>query len=315
MIVYAINISSGGGKILLDELILNHPFGKPSILFLDQRYALPIGVFEKDFTIYRVKPKLTHRMTSEWTLRRVSKANSDYPVLCFGNMPPAFRLKSKTIVYLQNAFLLENVPSPKDSLKLVLRNTYEKIWFKCFIRNADEIWVQTKWMMQNLSANLQRRTSVKPFLPTLPKIELQNEKTIDFISVTGSLKYKNLVPLLTAIESSHLLDKKFVIVSDHKNDEIDSLLKSIKEKGISLEYYTNISRDKLYTLMGQAKCMLITSSLESFCLPLHEALHFKLDLITGNLAFVTEYTTPTETFKDLSVSGIRDGILRYASKP
>lgn len=314
MIVYATNISVGGGKVLLDELISKHPFGKPLILFLDQRYALPEGISPNDFTIYRIQPKLTHRMAAEWKLRQVSKKASHYPVLCFGNMPPAFRLKSKTIVYLQNAFLLESVPSPQDSLKLVLRNTYEKFWFKCFIKNADEIWVQTKWMMQNLTKSLQEKTSVKPFLPTLPKIEIKSEKAIDFISVTGTLKYKNLIPLLSAIESSGLTTKKFVIVSDHKNDEIDTLLKSIKEKGISLEYYTNISRDKLYTLMGQAKCMLITSSLESFCLPLHEALHFKLDLITGNLAFVTEYTTPTETFKDLSVVGIRDGLLRYSSK-
>lgn len=314
MIVYAINVNSGGGKILLDELILSKKFGSPRILFLDQRYSFPEQARQEDYTIFRIKPSTTQRILAEFKLRKQAKVNKDTFVLCFGNLPPIFRLKQKTVVYLQNALLLTNVFVARDSLKLFVRNLVEKLWFKMFIRNADEIWVQTNWMKNTLNDDLKKITSIRPILPTFPVIHSPNLKIIDFISITGSMKYKNLIPLLEAIKLSQIKNKKFVVISDSKSKEVNQLLNEIKDAGINLDFYINIEREKIYDLLSQSKCLVLASTLESFCLPLQEAIHFQLDIIAGDFPFVKEHCEPTIKLNLINAEEVKKALLSYTSK-
>lgn len=313
MILYAINISTGGGKVLLDEVLLKQPLGKPNVIFLDERYPLPLSEKLAKVSIIKVKPKLLKRLLCEFRLRKTSSQHPNEEVICFGNLPPAFRLSSKTIVYLQNAYLLDSVPFPKDSLKLFLRNSYERLWFKLFIRNADEVWVQTSWMKNSLPEKLKTKALIKPIFPTMPVISAPVQKSIDFISITGTIKYKNLIPLLEGILDSGVTNKKFVIISDYSSNKIESLLSEIKNNNIDLEFLTNLSREEVFNKLSQSKCLIITSTLESFCLPLHEAMYFKLDLIAGNYQFITEYTKPTISLSEISSTKIKEALLLYSS--
>lgn len=289
MILYAININSGGGKVLLDELLTRAPFGRFSVLFIDERYHLPSEFSTKDCRILKIKPNIAQRWKAERTLKKISSENPELNVFCFGNLPPAITPCSKTIVYLQNAFLLDQVPIPKDSFKVFLRNLYERLWFKLFIKNADEIWVQIQWMKDSLPIKLRDKTKLKPFLPTFPPRLSGELKIYEFVAVTGSLRHKNLIHLLKGIKLAGIKNKKFLIITEELSSEMQALVQEIQESLIDLEVKINVPRNEVLKRISQSKCMIITSQLESFCLPLHEAIHYGLDIIAGNFPFISEY--------------------------
>ncbi len=312
MILYAPNISTGGGKILLDEVISTSYFGKIEVIYLDTRYTPPTNITLSNTKIVYIKPKLIHRIWSQIMLYRTSKKHTQSTIICFGNLPPIFKLSSKTIVYLQNAFILPGITSPRDNIKTFMRVLFEKLWFKLFIQNANEIWVQTKWMKNILEKNITKPVLLKPIIPLI-KYKNFEVKNIDFISITGAYRHKNLTQLLQAILESSINDKKFVIVTDFVNTEINNLAIEIEKRNIQLELKCNIDRQEIYSLLSKSKCMIITSSLESFCLPLHESIHFNLNLIAPNLPYILEYKTPDISIDPKSINSIKNGLLQYCA--
>lgn len=306
MIIYAINVHSGGGKVLLDELIEFKTFGNPEILFLDSRYVFPGGVNEESFKVFRIKPNLISRIMAEFKLRKISKNRQGY-ILAFGNMPPAFRMQIKTVVYLQNAFVLPSSPLPQDSIKVKARCMFEKIWFKLFKKNVDEFWVQTKWMRDSMCNSVKQSTIVLPFLPHFPVFDNKN-KSIDFLTVTSSQRHKNLINFLKGAIESRLRNVKFVIVTDSTNSKIDQLINQMKINGQDVRIYTKASRRETLSLMNSSRYVVITSTIESFCLPLHEALHYNANIISGNFSFILEYTKPSFTINPLDSSTIAEAL-------
>ena len=129
MIIHAVSIHSGGGKVLLDQILTNKEFGEVSILICDKRYKLPDDI-DKDLKVIRIFPTLRDRWIAEKKLKDFTDKNPGLTVLCFANLPPAFRLKAKVILYLQNALLLPQSKLYFNSLWSGLRLVYEKIWLK-----------------------------------------------------------------------------------------------------------------------------------------------------------------------------------------
>lgn len=294
MIIYAVNIHSGGGKILLDEVLVNSPLGQISVAFIDQRYKPPSGI-EKNIKFIRIKPKLLSRWKAEILLREVASLALQEDVLCFGNLPPALDLKNNTILFLQNAFLLPRIKVPFDGLRAFLRTYYEKVWFLFFSHNVDSIYVQTKWMKEHLELKSmhQKPIFLKPIFPTFPNLET-NLKRYDFISITSSQKHKHLKELLEGIALSKARDAHFLIVSESISNKLNDQILNLQMDGFNIKVATNFSREELLLAVSQSRSIIITSEIESFCLPLHEGLHYKLDIISGDYPFINEYITPSE---------------------
>lgn len=301
MILYAINVNSGGGKVLLDELLINQKFGKITTLFLDQRYVFPKEIAQSSYNIYRVKPRLLSRWLAEVQLWKVSKRLKNEDILCFGNLPPALRLSTKTIVYLQNAFLLPSVRIPRDSLKTFCRYVYERNFFNFFIKNADEIWVQTNWMKRNL-LKTKKPIFIRPFLPDFPKVDLSIVKRYDFITVSGNAKHKMLFELLVEWEKMPIDGPNLLIVTETPNSKISNLINSTKNKKIHFAF--NASREDIFNYYQQSKILIATSRVESFCLPIYEALHFKLPIIATKSEFSMEIPQVTSHLDELSCESI-----------
>ncbi len=288
MIVFAVNIHTGGGKVLLDELIEGRQFGPVSALFVDSRYdvsrAQELGI--KTFPVYS---NLKSRMNAELDLTKIAAQNPNEEILFFGNLPPKRRLANKSILYLQSCFLLSEISLPKDSLKLFLRIILERCWLQNFIKNINVIWVQTRWMTQLVSKDFPTvPVEKRPFLPELPKV-FSTEKKYDFISVTSFLKHKNIKTLIKALEildaeTNKLLSVALVLDSS----EIPVKLKEKRFKNIKLNIVNNLARQELAQLYSESKVSVVTSSLESFCLPLHESAFYKLKIIALDTPFARE---------------------------
>jgi glycosyltransferase involved in cell wall biosynthesis len=290
MVLFAINIHTGGGKVLLDELISSEPFGPITHLFLDQRYsATNISAAIK---VYRFPPKLISRLWAQFVLLKLigAWAGNETPIiLFFGNNPPLFRLRAKCILYLQNCFLLSGVPLPRDSVKVAVRNLIERYMLKIFRKNVDEIWVQTDWMV-NLVRQQFNKTPVykKPFLPRLP-IATATKKVYDIITVSSLSPHKNFNTFIDALKFlDDQLRRAITVVAVLDTSLAAGQLQAPQFKNISLQIESKLPRGELISMYQKCKLAAITSSYESFCLPLYEASHFGLPIVALDTPFARE---------------------------
>ena len=158
-----------------------------------------------------------------------------------------------------------------------------------FSQNFEEIWVQTEWMAGLVKAQFHdKRIFKKPFLPQFPP-PVDIEKKYDLITVSSLSPHKNFKTFLCALV---LLDQKVarpisvlaVLDSNLNSKEV------VRPKltNIKLDVYTKMSREELFRSYQQSKIAIVTSSLESFCLPIYEAVHFNLKVLSLDTPFARE---------------------------
>jgi len=284
MIVFAVNVHTGGGKVLLDALLTEQPLGPVSAAYLDARYVPPDSSGKANYRFFR--PTVWERIKAQIELKKVNHDSSNQePVLFFGNYPPFFKFRNKSIVYLQNCFLLSSIPLPTDSIFEKIRNFAERVLLRVFSKNIDEIWVQTKWMQSITEIDFPKASILlKPFLPQFPAVP-PKPKVYDFISVTSESNHKNIRGILEALT---VLDKKLnkkikvcFVLSDGRCKNVARFIQS-NPKNIVVEIKTKITRNDLFDLYTQSKTALISSEFESFCLPLYEAHHYGLNIIVND---------------------------------
>lgn len=297
MIIFAVNIHNGGGKVLLDELLLRQTFGAISTVFCDQRYEVP----KLDYVphIVRVTPTLLSRLIAEADMRAIAKNVQHETVLCFGNLPPVFKLPNKTIVYLQNAFTIPGAAMPRGSARTILRSIYEKIWFSLFKKNASEFWVQTR-AMKNLmeQSNFRSIIDIKPIFPLFPEVT-RVKKKYDFIIVTNSNKHKRSEDFLTALLKLNELKKQVcvLVITDQVTKPQNDILIRLRGGSVHVEVKLRANRNEVFTALAASRTLVNASEVESFCLPLYEALHVKLNIITVDEPYAREAAPEAKFFE------------------
>ncbi len=309
MIVYAVNVHTGGGKVLLDELLINEPFGKVTALLHDSRYVVPAQK-RKSYVQVSVLPSLVQRMKAELTLKKILAERPSEFVLFFGNLPPLFVRPKNSALYLQNCILLPEIKIQTKNMKAFVRLTIEKLILKLKIKSVSEVWVQTDWMAQSLSRWTDVLVQKKPFLPSLPPVK-PVEKVYDFLSVTSTAKHKNLEIFLQALKVLDQLTTtkiKVAIVLDE--DKAPDFVKPFIAKNIELDVLTKVSRGDLFEIYQKSKNAVVTSLYESYSLPLYEALHFKLSVICPNEAYTNEVKDLVVRYKSDSATDLAEKMLR-----
>lgn len=309
MIVYAPNVHTGGGKVLLDELLANSTFGQVQGLFCDDRYKLPQGI-QNTFPVFRIKPTIFNRLTAEFKLKNFLKTLPAQPTLFFGNLPPIFFKPVHGILYLQNCFLLPSVPIETSSAKTYLRLFIEKLLLNKFLRNVTEVWVQTDWMMRETKKfKPDVKVVKKPFLPTMPP-SMGTHKTYDVITVTSYSKHKRFDLFLNALEIlDPLLQRPIRVIAILDSANTLQNFASLRFKNITLEFNNSVSRDQLFEYYQKSKVSIITSSMESFSLPVYESLHFGLSVIGPDKPFMEDVKERVDLFSNDSAHSLAMTIL------
>ena len=125
LIIVAYNIRSGGGaKLFIDILeALNKNIEIKIFYNEDLRFKINKS---KNITLYKIKNSIIHKIYAEILVKKLTQV--DDIALFFGNLPPLFSLKGKTIVYLYNVFILKNIFSI-NKISFYLKNTILKLWF------------------------------------------------------------------------------------------------------------------------------------------------------------------------------------------
>jgi len=318
LIIHASNIHEGGGKTLLLPLLKSAKDLVPVIVFLDKRLYISNDLSNNLNKVY-VNSTLLGRFFVEYKLYKLAKKNDI--VLCFGNLPPIFRLKSKVVLYVQNRYLVSNEPLNSLFMKMRIRVLLERFWLSMCNKNANRIIVQSDSMKRLVLRTLKRKADVIPFFDVSSDENEKNieandhQKKYDFIYVASGEPQKNHFNL---IEAWKILAKEGIFPSlclTLSNRKYSSLAKFIKDScanyDLKIENVAEKKQEELKLLYKNSNALIYPSTLESFGLPLIEAKLADLPIIASELDYVRDVVDPVETFDPTSAVSISRAVKRF----
>lgn len=318
LIIHAPNIHHGGGSVLLQELLAAISSRGTVLLQVDARFSVPSGL-DPSVNIRRIEPTVYGRMRAEDYLRR--NACQDDHVLCFGNLPPLFNLRSSTFVFLQNRYLVDSdAPISELSIKSKIRLHCERIWLRSFRNNASCFIVQTPSMQILTKVALNVRTLCLPFAPQ-NITALDNSKSnepfhqFDFIYIASGEAHKNHSALIDAwklLANEGLFPSLALTLS---TDLAPDLCKRVEQESMSYKLRIHnlgqLAHDSVLQLYSKVGALIYPSSFESFGLPLIEATQAGLPILAPELDYVRDIIDPHETFDPSSPVSIARAVTRY----
>lgn len=320
LIVHATNIHQGGGSVLLTS-VLNSLAKSDSILSLDSRMQLPENM-AKEVQIKRVQPTLIHRFLAEIWL--VNNVTSKDVVLCFGNLPPLFKLRGRVVVFVQNRYLIDDAKLDAFPLKARLRLSLERLWLSVNFVHAQDIFVQTPSMKSLLEIRTEGRVPVRvlPFIAEqgcytrkIQPVETRQGKSFDIIYVASGEPHKNHRRL---IEAWCLLAKdgvyphlKLTLDRLHFAELCSWIEQKITQFQLNVENLGSIPQARVIQLYKQVGALIYPSTFESFGLPLLEARQAGLTILASELDFVRDVLDPEQSFDPESSVSMARAVKRF----
>ncbi|MFZ4801180.1 MAG: glycosyltransferase [Chlorobium sp.] len=321
LIVQANNIHNGGGKSLLLAFLQVSLDHYSVDVLVDSRMSLPKDISPK-FHIRKIHPSVVHRLLSEkWIVNHVASGDV---VLCFGNLPPIFRLGVYTVVFVQNRYVIDDVKLTGFSLKSKLRLYLERWWFANKFLNADEFIVQTPSMQRLLETRIKEKTPVHllPFISTPENYcrkfdfsEIKKEKRFDFLYVSSGEPHKNHRTLIDAwcLMAKENLFPSLKLTLDRVifADLCDWVSQKVLQFRLNVENLGCLSHTQVKLLYAHAGALIYPSIFESLGLPLIEARQAGIPVLASELDYVRDVLDPEQTFDPESALSIARAVKRF----
>lgn len=321
LFIHATNVHQGGGRALLDALLKALPPSFEVLALLDVRMPIPKGISES-LEIKKVQPSLLERFKAEqWLEDKVTPTDI---VLCFGNLPPLFKLRGRSIVFLQNHYLIDHVSLSDFSLRTRARLSMERLWLSSRIVNADEFIVQTPTMKNLFAAKTQGRVSVRvlPFMTEsngyarrisqVTELEVESANFLYVASGEPHKNHRNLIEAWCLLSGQGIyptlrltLDVNHFLKLCHDIEELRQLHK------LNVINMGTLSHGDVLTLYKNVDALIYPSSFESFGLPLIEARQAGLPVLASELDYVRDVLDPEQTFDPESPISIARAVKRF----
>jgi glycosyltransferase involved in cell wall biosynthesis len=318
LVLHAPNVHQGGGRALLRALIAAAlPRGELRLI-VDSRFDVPDGVGDSDVAA-RVTPSIMGRLYAENVLRQI--AGPSDTVLCFGNLPPLFRLPSRVCVFVQNRYLVQPHLLGQLAWRARVRIAVERLWLRWCQRNADRFIVQTPTMQRFLRERLRADAEIMPFAGSGSSQDARprpSGREWRFVYVASGERHKNHRNLLEAwcALAARGVRPELCLTLDRRSDH--ALVHWIEQRAASAGLKVHIDAaadgdaDRLYR---ESDALVYPSLVESFGLPLVEARRHGLPVIAAELDVVRDVLDPEETFDPSSPLSIARAILRFMGVP
>lgn len=323
LFVHATNVHHGGGKSLLAALLESVPANLTVVALLDSRMILPSGITD-NLEIRLTLPSIWQRLKAEWWL--AGNVRPEDIVLCFGNLPPLFKLRGHVTVFVQNRYLVDKVALSNFPIKTRVRLGVERLWLEYRTINADEFVVQTPSMKSALllsSYVMKQPVYIRPFASILDgcqrkinrETDDQGHKRYDFIYVASGDPHKNhrrLVEAWCLLAEEGLFPSLCLTVSHNMSAELCTWMDKRKlEYGLKLENVGFLPHDQILQFYAQARALIYPSLFESFGLPLIEARQAGLSVLASELDYVRDVLDPEQSFDPDSPVSIARAAKRY----
>ena len=322
ILIDAIYINTGGGKVLLeyfiDNLIKKKLLKEYFFLFDSRISSSVIDRLDKNNYLTLISSEKNRKKFYQ------SELNKFYKILCFANVPPPIKIQTKQVfIYFHNTLILDYSSSNLyfiNKLILLIKRYY------IISRNNDKYtWiVQTQKISDLLFSKLRINKSNIEIIP-LYNIEifkncnkLLSENNNHFLYVADSSEQKNHKLLL---DSWELFSKSIpnsnvflhLTLSLNSNKVLLEKIDLLKTKGYNIVNHGACTVEEIKLLYSQCNFLIYPSLAESFGLPLIEATSAGCKIISANLPYVYQVIEPSITFNPHDKNSLTNALLSTQS--
>ena len=314
LIIHAPNVHQGGGRVLLLSLLGAVKDGACRLI-IDTRFDLPDNLSHR--VAMRTPSSISGRLAAEWKLRCMARPED--VVICFGNLPPLFRVSATVVVFVQNFYLVSRQSLKGFGWQTRFRIALERMWLRSCLANAEKMIVQTPSMASAVKSTLGLDALVMPFAPAFPSTrETGGNRKTDFIYVASGEPHKNHRNLIEAwklLADEGLKPSLSLTLETRNEDALQSwITKMVMENGLNIENLGRLSQEHLYETLRNAEALIYPSFFESLGLPLLEASAAGLPVIAAELDYVRDAVAPVETFDPHSPLSIARAVKRHLKR-
>ena len=304
----ALYINMGGGKVLLDYLI--RTLGQSGLqvhFLLDERIKDKHPLIEQNSCTY-----LRAGLKTRYQFYAAHK-NSYTKVLCFASIPPPIKLKATVYTYFHQLLYLQ---VPKNSgFKFTLLAKLKSAVSRMLKSNTNYWVVQSESVKAQLIQKYKLSAAqvlVIPFYPATVKDAGYTKIPGTFTYVSLPASYKNHERLLQAFTLSHLktdMGQLHLTV----NDQFPQLLQQIEvlqQQGIPIINHGFLNKTALHQLYSSSAFVVYPSLAESFGLGIIEAMEQGCEIMAANLPYVHAICKPALSFNPLDVTDMANAFER-----
>ncbi len=325
VILYAPNVHTGGGYVLLRGLLLAWPGGQPLTAFLDERARgqLPLG---DGVSTRWVRPSVLSRWQAERALRAASGMQTT--VLCFHGLPPLLPNAGRVVLFQQNRLYLGRTPLSQFGLKTAVRLGFGQFVNRIFRSRVTRYLVQTPSMARELThwyGKPPRGLACAP-VQVLPFVDGWPEPPgaapgiprWDFIYVSHGESHKNHRNLLAAWQllAERGLTPSLALTLGPRDQGVIDMAEALRQStGAAVHNLGHLPREQVLRLYVNARALIYASTSESFGLPLIEARRLGLPVLAPEADYVRDVCIPAETFDPMSPVSIARAVQRFLGQP
>jgi glycosyltransferase involved in cell wall biosynthesis len=308
ILIDALFINKGGGAVLLQyliERILATPQKDNFFFVLDPRFHKP-DILHKNYQVVNNKMRDRIRFYKEY--------RADYSkVFCFANTPPPVRMKGQVYTYFHNQKLLA---APGQRFKRKHFSQYLKfLVVKLYNKNTDYYIVQTKHMVDALTGlglkdnahclTIPFYDDRKYLAGSTPFSERAKDS---FVFISNPSPQKNYPTLFDAWE--YLLEQKHTpvlhVTIDDTAPQLIRRMQALNARGAGIVNHVYVDPRALYF---NCRYLIFPSTIESFGLPLIEAVDSGMKVIASDLPYVHDVVKPSLTFDPMDKMSIANAVL------
>lgn len=318
LILHAPNIHSGGGGVLLGAILEDLPLDTKIVIQVDSRFSC-LNVENFNLKVRSLSPTILSRFLAEvWLIRNV---RHDDMILCFGNLPPLFKISGRVTLFLQNKLLVDCSSSKGFSRMARCRIFLERLWLKVCLNHCDEIIVQTKSMLTLVKSKFRSKIAIrqlpfyKNFQGTGALLNGGIERECDFIYVASGEPHKNhgiLIEAWKELASDGVFPLLRLTIDLGLYPKLLLQLQiAVEVYGARIECLGSLSRNQVFNELRKSRALIYPSLNESFGIPMLEAKQIGLAVLAPELDYVRDILDPDETFNPSSAISIARSVKRY----
>lgn len=324
-ILYAPNVHTGGGLVLLRGLLREWERGQPLCAFLDARVRGTLEI-PASVTVYWVEARFAARFAAQRRLRALSAPATT--VLCFNGLPPLLGNPGRIVVFLQNRLHLVDLPRGQFAPRVALRLACERFASRALRHRVHRYVVQTPSMARALTRWYCADGAAAPLVAIVPFADVMapsstaapagSRREGDFIYVADGLPHKNHLTLFAAwaLLAEQGIRPRLTLTlapgDTHLFDEIGRLRASAH---VDIHNLGQLAHADVLAAYARARALVFPSTEESFGLPLVEARQLDVPIIASERDFVRDVCAPAETFDPQSPVSIARAIRRFLGHP
>mgnify|MGYP003434825814 CR=1 FL=1 len=307
ILVDALYINSGGGKVLLDYLIQElEKTDKKIYYLLDNRIKDNIQQIKDTNKVLYLPASFNKRH-----LFYKENKNLFSTVLCFGNLPPNIRLKAKVYTYFHQLLFLKIAGDLSAKQKVLY-------WLKTKILNHlkknTDYWLVQSSLVKNGLVKKYGIASDKilelPFYPPFDNPVSSQKFPNSYLYVSNANPHKNHGRLIEAFSKFYEKHNKGVLTLTVSDDftELVNLIQTKQKKGIPIKNIGFVPRQNLQKLYAESEFLIFPSLTESFGLGLVEAIESNCKVIGADLPYTYAVCEPSLSFNPWQTESIIEAL-------